>query len=217
MFRSGAVASCGGASPLSVSGTSPASANAEPMYWRGEVMRATRHLDTAAFAHQVWPARAGALVRIRREVRRWLGPLEVTPDTEADLVLAVSEAASNVIDHAYLIPTDRAVVEVFFWTESGALLIEVVDHGQWRQPRPARNRARTRDRDDAAPCRRRVDPPRHRYPGAAASPTSQTCADNSARPRPTPAAEPAMTRPTATQPHLGLTDGGRQPARRIRR
>jgi len=99
-------------------------------------MRATRRRDTAAFAHQVWPARAGALALIRREVRRWLGPLEVTPDAEADLVLAVSEAASNVIDHAYPTPTDRAVVEVFLWTESGALLVEVVDHGQWRHPGP---------------------------------------------------------------------------------
>ena len=99
-------------------------------------MRATRHSDTAAFAHQVWPARAGALVLIRREIRRWLGPLDVPPDTEADLVLAVSEAASNVIDHAYPTPTDRAVVEVFLWTESGALLVEVVDHGQWEPPGP---------------------------------------------------------------------------------
>jgi anti-sigma regulatory factor (Ser/Thr protein kinase) len=99
-------------------------------------MRATRRRDTAAFAHQVWPARAGALSLIRREVRRWLGPLEVTPETEADLVLAVSEAASNVIDHAYRTPTDGATVEVFLWTESGALLVEVVDHGQWRHPGP---------------------------------------------------------------------------------
>ena len=99
-------------------------------------MRATCRRETAAFAHQVWPARAGALVLIRREVRRWLGPLEVTPDTEADVLLAVSEAASNVIDHAYPTPTDRAVVEVFLWTESGALLVEVVDHGQWEPPGP---------------------------------------------------------------------------------
>ena len=100
--------------------------------------RAVKHPDTAAFGHRAWSARAGALTQIRREVRRWLAPLEVMPDAEADLVLAVNEAAANAIDHAYRTGDDtgddRAVVEVFFWTEWGALLIEVVDHGQWRHP-----------------------------------------------------------------------------------
>ena len=99
---------------------------------------------TAAFGHQVWPARAGALTPIRREVRRWLAPLEVIPEAEADLVLAVNEAAANAIDHAYRTGADtgddtgdgRDVVEVFFWTEPGAVLLEVVDHGQWRPPGP---------------------------------------------------------------------------------
>ena len=66
-------------------------------------------LDTAAFGHRVWPARAGALTRIRREVRRWLAPLEVMPEVEADLVLAVNEAAANVIDHAYRTGDDTGV------------------------------------------------------------------------------------------------------------
>jgi anti-sigma regulatory factor (Ser/Thr protein kinase) len=92
--------------------------------------------DTAAFGHRVWPARAGALTLIRGEVRRWLAPLEVTPDAEADLVLAVNEAAANVIDHAYRAPGGQGVVEVFFWTEPGAVFIEVVDHGRWRPPDP---------------------------------------------------------------------------------
>jgi serine/threonine-protein kinase RsbW len=103
-----------------------------------------KHPDTAAFGHRVWPARAGALTRIRHEVRRWLAPLEVIPEAEADLVLAVNEAAANAIDHAYRTDTDtgdgtgdgRVVVEVFFWTEPGAVLLEVVDHGQWRPPGP---------------------------------------------------------------------------------
>ena len=76
---------------------------------------------TAAFGHQVWPARAGALTPIRREVRRWLAPLEVISEAEADLVLAVNEAAANAIDHAYRTGADtgddtgdgRDVVEVF--------------------------------------------------------------------------------------------------------
>ncbi len=98
-----------------------------------------KHPDTAAFGHRVWPARAGALTRIRGEVRRWLAPLEVMPDAEADLVLAVNEAAANAIDHAYRTGDDTGagrVVEVFLWTEPGAVLLEVVDHGQWRPPGP---------------------------------------------------------------------------------
>ena len=95
------------------------------------------NVDTAAFGYRVWPARAGALTLIRHEVRRWLGPFEVVPEVEADLVLAVNEAASNVIDHAYRTPVARAaVVEVIFWAEPGALLLEVVDHGHWRSPGP---------------------------------------------------------------------------------
>jgi anti-sigma regulatory factor (Ser/Thr protein kinase) len=106
--------------------------------------------DTAAFGHRVWPARAGALTLIRGEVRRWLTPLEVLPDAEADLVLAVSEAAANVIDHAYRTGDetgdDRAVVEVFFWTEPGAVLLEVVDQGYWRPagPQPSVGAAESR-------------------------------------------------------------------------
>lgn len=69
------------------------------------------HVDAAAFGHRVWPARADPLTLIRHEVRRWLGPLEMMPEVEADLVLAVNEAASNVIDHAYRTPGYRAVID----------------------------------------------------------------------------------------------------------
>jgi anti-sigma regulatory factor (Ser/Thr protein kinase) len=63
-----------------------------------------------------------------------LTPFALTGDAEDDLVLAVSEAASNSIEHAYTPPTTDDTVELAFWTESRALCVEVVDHGLWRTP-----------------------------------------------------------------------------------
>lgn len=96
------------------------------------------------FGHRVWPAHPRQLAPIRTEVRRWLEPLTLSGDAEQDLVLAVSEAASNAVEHAY--PTDvpaggprepdGPTVELSFWTEEAAVLIEVRDHGRWRPPTP---------------------------------------------------------------------------------
>jgi serine/threonine-protein kinase RsbW len=49
-------------------------------------------------------------------------------------VLAVNEAVSNSVEHAYRPATPDGTVELTFWTESGAVCIEVVDHGEWRIP-----------------------------------------------------------------------------------
>ena len=50
----------------------------------------------------VWAANPTSLPPIRAQTRRWLAPLALDEDTGYDVVLAVNEAASNVIDHAYL-------------------------------------------------------------------------------------------------------------------
>jgi anti-sigma regulatory factor (Ser/Thr protein kinase) len=65
-------------------------------------------------------------------VHSWLAPLDLADDVEDDLVLAVNEAASNSIEHAYLPPNPGDTVEVTFWTEARAVCIEVADHGAWR-------------------------------------------------------------------------------------
>lgn len=76
-------------------------------------------------------------VSLRRSARRcavgW-GSLGVIEDAAGDVVFAVSEAASNAVEHAYGHPAADDIVELTFWTEGAAICIEVVDHGRWRPP-----------------------------------------------------------------------------------
>jgi serine/threonine-protein kinase RsbW len=90
--------------------------------------------EPSEFAHRSWQAHPRQLAPLRAEVRRWFAPFALTEDTEDDLVLAVSEAASNSVEHAYTPPTADDTVELTFWTEPHALCIEIVDHGHWRTP-----------------------------------------------------------------------------------
>ena len=87
-----------------------------------------------AFVRRTWFADAGQLASIRSEVRGWLGSLDVIEDGASDVVFAVSEAASNAVEHAYGRPSAEDVVELTFWTEGAAICIEIVDHGRWRPP-----------------------------------------------------------------------------------
>jgi anti-sigma regulatory factor (Ser/Thr protein kinase) len=86
------------------------------------------------FVHEVWPAQPRYLASIRSKIRRWLSPLPLTEQAQHDLIAAVDEAASNAIEHAYPEGAEHKTVEVNFWTEPDAVLIEVVDHGRWRKP-----------------------------------------------------------------------------------
>lgn len=85
------------------------------------------------FAHRSWPADAEQLSVIRHQLARWLAPLRLTEEEIADIVLAVDEAATNTIRHAYG-PDGSGTVELTVWTEPRTLSIEVVDHGGWRPP-----------------------------------------------------------------------------------
>ena len=81
-----------------------------------------RHHDGAVeFAHRIWLAEPAALASIRPETQRWLARLNLLGDAEEDLVLAVNEAASNVIDHVYPESGGVGPIELFYWTEPGAL------------------------------------------------------------------------------------------------
>lgn len=85
------------------------------------------------FVHRSWPADPVQLTVIRHQLADWLAPLRLTEQETADVVLAVDEAVSNAVEHAYG-PGESGQVELTLWTEPGTLSIEIVDHGQWRTP-----------------------------------------------------------------------------------
>jgi anti-sigma regulatory factor (Ser/Thr protein kinase) len=100
----------------------------------GEPAADTRRVKPSEFVHRIWPAQRRQLAPMRAEVRRWLVPHALAGDAEDDMVLAVSEAASNSVEHAYHPATADDTIDVTFWTEPHAMYIEIVDHGVWQTP-----------------------------------------------------------------------------------
>jgi serine/threonine-protein kinase RsbW len=90
---------------------------------------------------RLWPAAADQLGAIRTEMHRWLATLGLDADDGQDLVLAVNEAASNAVEHAYAGRPAGGTVELRCWTEARNLRVEVVDRGTWRE-RPSGNLGR---------------------------------------------------------------------------
>lgn len=91
------------------------------------------------FVHRSWPADPEQLSVIRHQLASWLAPLNLTEVETADVVLAVDEAATNAVRHAYG-AQESGTVELTLWTEYGpgrhdsTLSIEIVDHGHWQTP-----------------------------------------------------------------------------------
>ena len=94
----------------------------------------TESRGLSEFVRRTWPAHPGQLAPMRAQVRHWLAPLAMTGDAEDDMVLAVNEAASNSVEHAYLPATADDTVELTFWTEPHAVCIEIRDYGTWLVP-----------------------------------------------------------------------------------
>jgi anti-sigma regulatory factor (Ser/Thr protein kinase) len=73
------------------------------------------------------------LADIRRTLRRWLHDQSVTAADTREILLAVSEASANAIEHAY--SPAPAEFEVRASRENGDLAFVVSDQGTWRNPR----------------------------------------------------------------------------------
>lgn len=91
----------------------------------GLVARAILHTRT-------WPAQAEQLSGIRAHTRAWLTTLGLSAERVADVVLAVNEAVTNAVEHAY--PAGGGTVDLTFTAETDTVRVDVIDHGHWRTP-----------------------------------------------------------------------------------
>jgi anti-sigma regulatory factor (Ser/Thr protein kinase) len=81
----------------------------------------------------VVPALPWSLRDIRVAVRRWLSAVGAAPRTVADLLVAVSEACTNAVEHAY--GPNGGTVTVHLELQLPDVLATVRDTGRWRPPR----------------------------------------------------------------------------------
>jgi serine phosphatase RsbU (regulator of sigma subunit)/anti-sigma regulatory factor (Ser/Thr protein kinase) len=79
------------------------------------------------------PADPGALVSVRRTLRRWLYQRTRDARFTTEIVLAANEACSNVIEHAHSAAPAR--FELRASASDGWVTIVVADSGDWRAPR----------------------------------------------------------------------------------
>jgi serine phosphatase RsbU (regulator of sigma subunit)/anti-sigma regulatory factor (Ser/Thr protein kinase) len=74
-----------------------------------------------------------SLAQIRTIVRRWLSRAGADDDETSELLVAISEACSNVVEHAYGAAGGK--VELRLELDGSEVLATVTDHGRWRMPR----------------------------------------------------------------------------------
>jgi PAS domain S-box-containing protein len=80
------------------------------------------------------PADSRRLQELRTRVTRWLRDAGVAPTVVPDLVIALNEAASNSMLHAYAGAAKRGHVRVSLALSPDAVTALVADEGRWREP-----------------------------------------------------------------------------------
>ena len=75
-----------------------------------------------------------SLADVRRRFGDWLAGVGLDEDAAYDLLVAVSEAASNAIEHAYPPEIDGTVQVSADVERDGTVCAVISDHGQWRVP-----------------------------------------------------------------------------------
>ncbi len=86
------------------------------------------------------PAAPDMLPDLRRRLRTWLWHHRVESDESEEIVLAVSEACNNAIEHAY--ENREGTLRVSVRLEADVVLALVSDQGSWRDEQPSADRGR---------------------------------------------------------------------------
>jgi anti-sigma regulatory factor (Ser/Thr protein kinase)/GAF domain-containing protein len=97
-------------------------------------------LDQLAFEMQI-SADPKMLGGMRRRLEAWLLQREVDQADIVDVILSVSEACNNAIEHAYR-DNEDGPVEITVTREADALRVLVEDHGLWRDQESSEERGR---------------------------------------------------------------------------
>ena len=102
---------------------------------------AFHHVPVGRFRRHV-PAAPGELAGLRHAIADWLADEDVDEESIRSVVLAVSEAAANAIEHGYGFD-ERGIVAVEVVLDTrGVLTTSVTDTGGWRPPRARSDRGR---------------------------------------------------------------------------
>ncbi len=89
-----------------------------------------------------YPATPTILAHVRRDLRAWLRRHGVDRQDEDALVLAVSEAGANAVEHAYGDGDREGVVAVEATSEGDTIVVSVRDNGTWRSEVDRQDRGR---------------------------------------------------------------------------
>lgn len=89
---------------------------------------------TAATVRLTIPARAEYITLCRLALTGIARVRDLSDEVLADLKLALTEAASNSVRHAYAADHDTGVVEISYELRSDRLVIEVADEGEGFDP-----------------------------------------------------------------------------------
>jgi anti-sigma regulatory factor (Ser/Thr protein kinase)/anti-anti-sigma regulatory factor len=83
-----------------------------------------------------FPARPGELAAVRARLDSWLAREGLSEDDRYDLLIAVNEAASNAVEHAYASASAGTVHIDAEARPDGRVVVVVADHGCWHVPAP---------------------------------------------------------------------------------